>query len=157
MDHYEKVKHTETRIKNLVEESTKIMIQKNTERVDAWKGSGLFGQFIEIYSMFMRLKVLIWDRLHEVSNPPLDETGELYYEDWDKLQSWREDVRNALVDMRNFTVLGELCLDDDNLLGDPHIVAITCPDCGHEHKLAVGYRDKDGLQRIQERKDNKVS
>jgi hypothetical protein len=131
MDHYEKVRQTALRIKKLVDESTEIMIQKNQERTDAWKGTGLIGQLVEIYSMYMRLKVLVWDM------NPIAAESYMYVE-------WKEDVRNALVDLRNFTVLGELCLDDDNILGDEEIMKIICKDCGGDYEL----------QRIQKREDN---
>ena len=145
MDHYEKVKRTEIRIKTLVEESTKIMIKKNTDRVDAWKGSGLWGQFIEIYSMFMRLKVLIWDK------------GVPSRIDMIEHNDWKEDIRNALVDMRNFTILAELCLEDENIRGEPSVVSVSCAKCGHVHKLMAKQRIEHELQGIQKREGDEVS
>jgi hypothetical protein len=95
--------------------------------------------------MFMRLKVLIWDR----GEPPTIDMVEY--------KEWIEDVRNALVDMRNFTVLGELCLDDQNIMGDPALVSISCPKCGHEHKLREKHRLEHELQAIQKREGDAVS
>ena len=120
----QKMKMTEARINKLVHDSLEIMIRKNRERTDAWKGSGLMGQFIEIYSMYIRLKVLIWD------NPPEKNVDGVLNLVQYKL--WCEDVRNALVDMRNFTVLAELCLEDDNIYGDSDLDKLRCQCCNCE-------------------------
>ena len=82
--------------------SLNIMLKKNRQRGDAWRGSGLVGTFIDIHSMYARLRKLIWDMGSEASL---------------KDEVWIAEVKNALQDMRNFTILSELCLEEENWKG----------------------------------------
>ncbi len=99
----ERIRRTENDINKYFEKSKDTMIEKNRQRGDCWRQSGLLGQFIEIHSMYNRLRNLIWEGELE---------GEL-----NALPDWKEQVTNALEDMRNFTILAELCLAEDNMKG----------------------------------------
>lgn len=79
------------------------MLKKNAGRGDAWRNSGLLGQFIEIHSMYFRLRNLIW----ETAGKPFG-----------NIDDWKAQVSNALEDLRNFTMLAELCLLEDNYNGE---------------------------------------
>jgi hypothetical protein len=94
---------TEELIKEHFARSLAIMLQKNRDRGDAWRGSGLMGQFIEIHSMYCRLRNLIWEM-----GPPDGEISN---------SVWTAEVMNALEDLRNFTMLGELCVLEQNWKG----------------------------------------
>jgi len=112
---------TERQIKAVVADSTAIMVEKNRQRGDAWRGSGLLGQFIEIYSMYQRLKNLLWD------------IGPDEFRNLTDNKAWFEAILNALQDMRNFTILAELCLKEKNYDGRayPDITDLNkCPKCG---------------------------
>jgi len=115
-----RVANTEALLREFFDESTDIMIKKNRDRGDAWRGSGLLGQYVEIYSMYRRLDVLVWKMgwpvqgEHERDDSFRNRKGE-----------WRDQVENALVDMRNFTMLAQLCLFEDNYRGEEY------PDIGH--------------------------
>lgn len=96
----ERIKKTEKDIEKYFENSKKIMLEKNRQRGDCWRNSGLLGQFIEIHSMYFRLRNLIW---------------ETKYERESDLPLWKEQVTNALEDLRNFTILAELCLAENEI------------------------------------------
>ena len=98
------------RIKALVKESTRIMMRKNEERGNAAQDVGLLGLFLEIRTMYLRLRNLVWDtELEKIENP--------FVFDADKRAKWKKDVRNALQDLRNYTVLAEIAMLDDNFIG----------------------------------------
>jgi len=104
-----RIEDTEEQIKRYMEKSLNTMLTKNKQRGDCWRNSGLLGQFVEIHSMYFRLRNLIWDmKDHTFFN-------QKEYEEW-KLQ-----VINALEDLRNFTLLGEMCVIDKNFDGGKYI------------------------------------
>lgn len=107
MDIKQRIIKTEDDIKRIFDNSLSVMLEKNSQRGDCWRNSGLLGQFIEIHSMYFRLRNLIW----EIGPPILEH----------EYNNWEEQVRNALEDLRNFTMLGELCLIDDNFNGDKYV------------------------------------
>ena len=88
----------------LMEKSMKILEDKNRERNDCWRGVGLRGAFLEIRSMFFRLRTYMWD----TPIPPI--CTEAY-------EKWKKEVENSLEDLRNFTLLAELSLNEDNIEG----------------------------------------
>ncbi len=100
----------EERILDCLEKSTSIMLDRNTKRGDAWRGSGLMGQFIEIYSMCARLRRLIWDQGLPGDTTLTTAAG---------VDRWKDQVIDALRDMRNFTILAEFSIEEDNWKGDP--------------------------------------
>lgn len=100
-----RIENTEKQVNEFFEKSKKIMLEKNKQRGDCWRGSGLMGQFIEIHSMYSRLRVLIYES-------EIPEKGSILYDEW------RAQVENALEDLRNFTILGEMCLAENNIRGE---------------------------------------
>ncbi len=100
-----RIEDTEKQVKEFFDKSMEIMLEKNRQRGDCWRGSGLLGQFIEIHSMYSRLRVLIYSD----TIPPKDSPN---------YRIWKDQVANALEDLRNFTVLGEMCLREGNLKGE---------------------------------------
>ena len=105
MDIDERISTTKDRITSHVLEGLEIMIQKNNDRGDAWRASGLLGQFIEIHSMYHRLRALIYEKPMRAFT-----------------KNWDEQVKNALLDMRNFTILADLCVDEKNFDGSNYIL-----------------------------------
>jgi hypothetical protein len=103
MNFQERVEKTESELRLVFENSLKIMIKKNRERGDCWRDVGLIGSFLEVRTMYFRLRALVWD------NPV--KIGDEDYLDWKK------EVKNALEDLRNYTMLAELSLDEDNIKG----------------------------------------
>ena len=97
----ERIEKTEKDIKDVFEKSIQVMLKKNRQRGDCWRSSGLQGQFVEIHSMYNRLRNLIWEIGNKMDN-----------------KDWKDQVANALEDLRNFTMLAELCLDENNFKGD---------------------------------------
>ena len=95
---------TENEIEKVVAESTRIMIKKNRERGDCWRATGLRGQFIDIHTCYNRLRTSVWTK----GLPP------------DKRAEWAADVLDSLRDMRNYTVLAEMCLAEDNYDGEDY-------------------------------------
>ena len=106
--HYYKVSavdEAEKRFRRATEQSLSIMVRKNRQRGDCWRGTGVAGAFIEMRAIFFRLRNMIWD-----PGPPADLSSEEY-------KTWKADVIDAMRDLRNFTILGELSAEDDNLKG----------------------------------------
>lgn len=104
VQYLERMESTEIKIKEYYEQSLAIMLKKNRDRGDCWRNSGLKGQFIEIHSMYFRLRNLIWEK--GMPDPSSEE--------W---ESFTKQVANALEDMRNFTMLAEMCLQEKNIDG----------------------------------------
>lgn len=100
----ERIENTEHDIKEIMVSSVCIMLKKNKQRGDAWRFSGLIGQFIEIHSMYKRLRNLIW----EIDTPKIGT---------DERVEWDKQIKNALEDLRNFTMLAEICLNENNIKG----------------------------------------
>jgi hypothetical protein len=124
----ERIKDTEKCIEEYFERSKTTMLQKNQERGDCWRNSGLLGQFIEIHSMYFRLRRLIWD-MGRPRKPgkPISKGGFVnmkaaleYSNFYHDLFVWKDQITNALEDLRNFTMLAELCLEEDNWRGDKY-------------------------------------
>lgn len=94
----------ERRFKAATDNSLSIMITKNKQRGDCWRGTGVVGAFMEMRAIFFRLRNLIWE-----PGPPDREHADY--------NTWKADVIDAMRDLRNFTILGELSAEDDNLKG----------------------------------------
>lgn len=103
-DFSDRVAKTEVDIVRVFGESLNTMLEKNRERGDCWRGVGLKGSFLEIRTMFFRARHLIWEQ-----EPPTDK-----YE----LIRWKADVVNALEDLRNYTMLAELSVMEENWYGE---------------------------------------
>jgi len=99
------------RIEDCLVRSTEIMLDRNSKRGDACRGTGLLGQFVDIYSRCSRLKRLIWDQ-----GLPCDSGIE---DDQAQLDIWIEQVLDTLRDLRNFTILAEFSIEEQNWKGDP--------------------------------------
>lgn len=112
----ERIAQTGRMIDGYMEKSKKTMLQKNADRGDCWRNSGLLGQFVEIHSMYFRLRRLIWD----MGPPELIFKDGPISTDWDNWVAWADQVENALEDMRNFTMLAEMCLKEGNFKGDKY-------------------------------------
>lgn len=105
-----KTEEERSRIIALVKESTKIMLRKNRERGNVAQEVGLLGLFLEVRTMFLRLRNLVWDKdLSHLENP--------LFMPADARVKWTKDVRNALQDLRNYAVLAEMALLDKNYKG----------------------------------------
>jgi hypothetical protein len=102
-----RIESTEKQIKKYFDNSMRIMISKNRQRGDCWRMSGLKAQVIEIHSMYFRLRNLVL----EMEAPGKNSDG------WNE---WADQIQNALEDMRNFTILAELCLLEKNLIGEDY-------------------------------------
>lgn len=106
----DKAKEERQRIIALVKESTRIMLRKNEERGGCSQEVGLLGLFLEVRTMYLRLRNLVWDRdLTVMENP--------FYMDADARVKWIKDTRNALQDLRNYTILAEIAVLDKNFKG----------------------------------------
>jgi hypothetical protein len=88
------------RILDIVKRSTDIMIEKNSQRGNASRQIGLLGLFLEVRTMYLRLRHLVWD-----TDPD------------NRKENWMSDVKNALQDLRNYTILAEIALQDGNFKG----------------------------------------
>jgi len=98
------------KIKKIAKESTKIMMIKNEERGNCSGDIGLFGCFLEVRTMYLRLRSLVWDK-----GPPNSLILPIRTKKYNK---WKADVKNALEDLRNYTILAEIALEDNNIKGD---------------------------------------
>ena len=106
----DEAKEERRRIIALVKESTRIMLKKNEERGNAAQDVGLLGLFLEVRTMYLRLRNLVWDtELNRINNP--------FNHDKDQRAEWKKAVRNALQDLRNYTILAEIAMLDNNLTG----------------------------------------
>lgn len=100
----ERVAKTSADIVKVFNKSLSTMLKKNKERGDCWRGVGLKGSFLEVRTMFFRARHLIWEQ-----EPPTDK---------DELERWKADVVNALEDLRNYTMLAELSVVEENWYGE---------------------------------------
>src|SRR3990167_3552239 len=93
-----------------IQRAAQIMVQKSWERGQAWKRTGMWGAFLEIYNCYMRLATL----MEEAKTG-----GDKWLED-SKL--WRirfaNEVDNVCDDMRNFTTLLQLAMDANKFDSD---------------------------------------
>lgn len=103
-DRLKKIIKTENELRTVFEHSLQVMLNKNRERSDCWRSVGLIGSFLEIRTMYVRLRALVWE-----IEPPSTVSIEYHH--------WKLEVKNALEDLRNYTMLAELSLEDDNIRG----------------------------------------
>lgn len=101
----EKARHEANEIIRIAESSVNTMLRKNEERGNCSGDVGLLGLFLETRTMYLRLRNLVWDK-----GPPPVKTEEYL--------NWKVAVQNALEDCRNYTILAEIALKNDNLKGD---------------------------------------
>lgn len=99
----ERVTRTNADLIKVFNKSLKTMLRVNKERGDCWRGVGLKGSFLEVRNMFFRARNLIWEQ-----DPPTDKV---------ELERWKKDVVNALEDLRNYTMLSELSVMEENWWG----------------------------------------
>lgn len=90
-------------IRKISKDSTDIMLKVNRERGSCSQEIGLLGLFLEVRTMYLRLRSLAWDQ----DPPDLKEEKE----------EWIASIRNALQDLRNYTILAEIALLEDNMKG----------------------------------------
>jgi hypothetical protein len=109
------IERSELSIRNIFKESQEMMLRKNRERGDCWKAVGLVGTYIEIKSMFYRLKGIIWDGLMLSKRDGLILSKRAFLDEKEKAE-----VLNCLQDIRNFTILAELSINDDNFFGEDY-------------------------------------
>ncbi len=95
---------TEKMMRKILDSSFNEMKEKNRQRGDCWRGVGLKGSFLEIRSMFFRLRNLAW-RI----DPPVDPK---------LLKIYKKELYNVLMDLRNFTILAEMAVVEENWEGD---------------------------------------
>lgn len=91
-----------------IEIAAQIMVRKSWERGQAWKRTGMYGAFIEIYSAYMRLVKLMEhvrgrDRLYD------------FFKEDPYREKFREEVDNVCNDIRNFTTLLQLAMDNNKV------------------------------------------
>ena len=99
----DRVKKTNEDLKTVFERSLDTMLKVNEQRGDAWRGVGLKGCYLEIRTMFLRLRNLCWYK-KACANPT-------------EYDEWKAAVVNALEDLRNYTMLAELSILEDNIEG----------------------------------------
>lgn len=87
----------------LVRESLATFNEKNKERGDIFKAVGAKGAYLEIRTCTARLRKLIWDQ------------GEVPAQDW--WDNWMPEVKNVCEDLRNFSVMLQMCAEEFNLDG----------------------------------------
>lgn len=109
----QRIADTEEKLNAYMAKSLATMLEKNRGRGDAWRASGVMGQFVEIHSMYNRLRNLVW----ELGAPKGVQAA------WDNgtrqdNNDWVLQVQNALEDLRNFTMLAEMCLEEGNWAGN---------------------------------------
>jgi hypothetical protein len=98
-----------------------IMLNKNTERNDCWKATGVLGSFVEIHSIYNRLREMIWNRKMDCRD-----------------EKWMKELLNCTMDMRNFTVLMELAAKANLPFGDDtyeKYLTGRCTDCHKDVKV----------------------
>lgn len=77
----------------------------NAERGNAWENIGLLGLFLEVRTMYLRLRNLVWD---EFMNVRINEMTPEH----------KKRVADCLLDLRAYTVLTELAMQDNNFFGN---------------------------------------
>ena len=75
----------------------------NCERGDAWRALGAMGLFLEVRTMYLRLRGLFWDNL--APGVTFD-------------QMPHGAILNALTDLKCYAALMQLALEENNLTGD---------------------------------------
>ena len=82
--------------------------EANEKRGNAWRDIGVCGLFLEVRTMYLRLRAMVWD---ELINSGTDF-------DWYRFtKEHKKGVANCLLDMRAYTTLLELAMQDDNYFG----------------------------------------
>jgi hypothetical protein len=95
-----------------------VLLQKrNLERGDSWKAIGALGLFLEVRTMYLRLRGLFWDSLSPAGRLGSDNKKEDFKSLFRPSEKWQEDVLNATIDMRNYTVLFDMALKSGNIYG----------------------------------------
>ena len=82
----------------------------NTKRGDAWRDIGAIGLFLEVRTMYLRLRDMVWDQL------TADGRGE-FGEDPISVADHRKRVFDCLLDLRAYAVLLEMAVWDENYFG----------------------------------------
>jgi hypothetical protein len=85
----------------------------NTKRGDSWRDIGAIGLFLEVRTMYLRLRDMVWNELTDKERP----LGEFGSEDPDDIIEHRKRVFDCLTDLRAYTVLLELAVRDENYFG----------------------------------------
>jgi len=94
------------RIDSVLSITAKRLKEANTKRGNAWEDIGLQGLFLEVRTMYLRLRNLVWDELANKDK------------DWDRFtQEHKKRVANCLLDLRAYATLAELAVQDDNYFG----------------------------------------
>jgi hypothetical protein len=93
-----------------IEEAAQTMVEKNVMRGDGWRLVGLIGAFIELHTCYARLRGLLWDRTPAMDDP-----------------KWRAEVANVLKDQRNYTIIGEMNLEERSLYGSTTLGELGLP------------------------------
>jgi len=96
---------TPHRVKKLFACDLRRMSVANNERGDSWRDIGALGLFLEVRTMYLRLRGLLWDQMVSLVD---GDCGQVL----DKIA-----LRNALQDLRNYAALLELAIDDDLIGG----------------------------------------
>lgn len=78
-----------------IQQAAQIMVKKSWERGQAWKRTGMYGAFLEIYNCYMRLATLMTDE----------------YDVTLTKEVWQSEIDNVCNDIRNFTTLLQLAMD----------------------------------------------
>ncbi len=96
-------KEVDKRIDKIFTENARRLQVANTKRSNAWEAIGAIGLFLEVRTMYLRLRGLVWDGLfiHPTPHEPID----------------KEAIYDCLLDLRAYTALLELALQDDNFTG----------------------------------------
>ena len=103
-----------TRIDDVLVKTGNRLKSANAKRGNAWEAIGMLGLFLEVRTMYLRLRGMIWDGLlrpGEADKQML--RGKLVIPN-----KYMERVYDCLLDLRAYTVLLEIALQDNNLLGN---------------------------------------
>lgn len=98
-----------TRISDILGMTTERLIQANTKRGNAWEAIGSLGLFLEVRTMFLRLRALLWDG----GMPKQLTQGELIVPD-----EYKKQVCDCLLDLRAYATLLQMAVQDENWIGN---------------------------------------
>lgn len=115
----EKIAAVNARIEAVLQKTATRLKAANAKRGNAWEGIGVVGLFLEVRTMYLRLRHQIWDEI--VVNRPITAADDNFFS-----EEHLDRVLDTLLDMRAYSVLTELAIMDKNYTGkgdvDTHLL-----------------------------------
>lgn len=111
------------RMKDVSDRTLLRLMQADRKRGHAWRDIGLIGLFLEIRTMYLRLRHQVWDEQSTTKSLP----------------DYKPIIKDILTDLRTYSILAELALEDNNWKGLrddsslKHMKEAVCGNCGHRH------------------------